>query len=258
MSYFIDTHTHLFSEQFAYDIDAVVQNALSQGVQKMVLPNIDSETINAMLALSEKYPKNCFPTIGLHPCHVKENFEEELQIVADYLQKYPNFCAIGEMGTDLHWDKTFWEQQKIAFKYQVELAKKYDLPIIIHCRESVNETLEMLSTLQDGTLRGVFHCFTGSTQTAEKIIQLGGFMMGIGGVATYKKSGLDEVLPHIPLEYLVLETDSPYLSPTPYRGKRNESAYIPFIAQKLADFKGISIQKLQEITTRNAERLFRI
>lgn len=254
---FTDTHTHLFSSQFKEDIDLVIQSAIIQGVEKMILPNIDHQTIADMLALAEKYPKNCFPTIGLHPCHVKADFEKQLEIIENHLKNTPNrFCAIGEMGTDLHWDKTFWEQQKIAFKYQANLAKKHNLPIIIHCRESVMETLEMLQELQDGTLRGVFHCFTGSLQTANLIMELGGFMMGIGGVVTYKKSGLDEVIPHIPFEYLVLETDSPYLAPTPHRGKRNESGYIPIIAQKLADLKGVSLQKIKEVTTQNAERLF--
>ncbi len=262
MPYFIDTHTHLFSEQFKNDIDAVITNAVAQNVKKMILPNIDSASLKNMWDLCEKYPQNCFPTVGLHPCHVKADFEKELQIITDFLkekEKNPlKICAIGEMGTDLHWDKTFWEQQKIAFKYQVQLAKNHNLPIIIHCRESVKETLEMLSELQDGTLKGVFHCFNGSLDTAKSIMELGGFMMGIGGVATYKKSGLDEVLPHIPAEYLILETDSPYLSPVPHRGKRNESSYIPLIAQKLAEFQGVSTEKMQEITTQNAEKLFGI
>jgi len=252
--YFVDTHTHLYSSKFDSDRDEMINRTLSENVKKLCLPNIDSESIEGMLALEEKYPDNCFPMMGLHPCSVKEDFEKELYIVEEWLSKR-KFVAVGEMGTDLYWDKTFFPQQQEAFRVQVNLAKKYDLPIVIHCRDSFRETIELLEPLKDEKLRGIFHCFTGTIAEAEEAIQMG-FLLGIGGVLTFKKSGLDAALALIDLKHLVLETDSPYLSPTPHRGKRNESSYIPLIAQKLAEVKQCSVEEIAKQTTQNAEQLF--
>ncbi len=252
--YFVDTHSHLYSSKFKEDRDDMMARTLANNVKKIYLPNIDSESIEGMLALEEKYPQNCFPMMGLHPCSVKADFEKELYIVEDWLSKH-KFVAVGEMGTDLYWDKSFFPQQQEAFKIQVNLAKKHDLPIVIHCRESFRETIELLTALKDEKLRGIFHCFTGTTADAEEAIGLG-FLLGVGGVLTFKKSGLAEALAPIDLKHLVLETDSPYLSPTPHRGKRNESSYIPLIAQKLAEVKQCSIEEVAQKTTQNAEALF--
>ncbi|TAG05618.1 MAG: TatD family deoxyribonuclease [Cytophagia bacterium] len=253
---FIDTHAHLYDEQFKKDRKNSIQNAINEGVNKFFLPNVDSETIEEMLVLENQYPENCFALMGLHPCSVKQDFEKELDVVEKYLSQR-KFVAIGEIGTDLHWDKTFWEQQKEAFTIQIQWAKKYKIPIIIHCRASFQETVELLAPHAGEDLKGIFHCFGGSENSAKTIMELG-FLMGIGGVVTYKKSGLDTVLPNVPLEYLVLETDSPYLAPVPYRGKRNESSYIPIIAQKLSDIKGITLEEVSKKTTENALRLFQM
>ncbi|TAH30977.1 MAG: TatD family deoxyribonuclease [Cytophagales bacterium] len=253
---FIDTHAHLYDEQFKKDRKNSIQNAINEGVNKFFLPNVDSETIEEMLVLENQYPENCFALMGLHPCSVKQDFEKELDVVEKYLSQR-KFVAIGEIGTDLHWDKTFWEQQKEAFTIQIQWAKKYKVPIIIHCRASFQETVELLAPHAGEDLKGIFHCFGGSENSAKTIMELG-FLMGIGGVVTYKKSGLDTVLPNVPLEYLVLETDSPYLAPVPYRGKRNESSYIPIIAQKLSDIKGITLEEVSKKTTENALRLFQM
>lgn len=253
---FIDTHAHLYDEQFKKDRKNSIQNAINEGVNKFFLPNVDSETIEEMLMLENQYPDNCFALMGLHPCSVKQDFEKELAIVEKYLNQR-KFVAIGEIGTDLHWDKTFWEQQKEAFTIQIQWAKKYKVPIVIHCRASFQETVELLAPHAGEDLKGVFHCFGGSENSAKTIMELG-FLMGIGGVVTYKKSGLDIVLPNVPLEYLVLETDSPYLAPVPHRGKRNESSYIPIIAQKLAEIKGVTLEEVSKKTTENALRLFQM
>jgi TatD DNase family protein len=251
---FIDTHAHSYSEQFAPDRDEMVQRSLNAGVKKIYMPNVDSQSIEGMLALEEKYPENCFAMMGLHPCSVKENYLEELKIVEKWLAQR-NFCAIGEIGIDLYWDKTFFEEQKKAFLQQVAWARELDIPLVIHTRDSTDIVIELLQKELKGNMRGIFHCFGGTMEQANAIMDLG-FLMGIGGVATFKKSGLDLVLPHIPLEKLVLETDAPYLAPTPYRGKRNESAYIPLIAEKIAQIKGISLEAVAATTSRNAEELF--
>jgi TatD DNase family protein len=223
-------------------------------VKKLVMPNVDHETIDEMLELENRNPGTCYATMGLHPCSVKKDFQKELYIVEDWLSKR-KFAAIGEMGTDLYWDKTFWEEQKEAFAIQVGWAKKYNLPVIIHCRETIDETIALVEHLQDGKLTGVFHCFTGNAEQASKIINLN-FYLGIGGVATFKKGGLDLVLPEVPIGKIVLETDSPYLAPVPHRGKRNEPSYIPLIATKIAEIKKISIDEIQRLTTENALTLF--
>ena len=250
----IDTHTHLYAEQFDEDREEMLQRANKQGIHKFYLPNIDSNSIEAMLSLEAKHARQCFAMMGLHPCSVKENFEAELAIVENWLSKR-SFCAVGEIGLDLYWDKTFFEQQKIAFRRQINWAKDLDIPIVIHSRASTKEVLEILEAEKTENLRGIFHCFGGSVTEARSIIDLG-FYLGIGGVLTFKKSGLDKTIEAIPLDYIVLETDSPYLAPSPFRGKRNESAYIHQIAEKLASIKEKSLVEVAAITTRNAESIF--
>ena len=252
---FIDTHAHLYLDKFDADIDQVISNAIASGVSKMYLPNIDSQTIDAMNHLAAKYPGNCFPMIGLHPSDVKENFEDELAIVKKEAET-GNYIAIGEIGIDLYWDKTFLKQQQEAFAFQLELAKSHHLPVAIHARDSFDEIFEVLDQHNDDTLSGVLHCFTGTLEQAERVIDYGNFKLGIGGVVTFKNGGLDKVIPHIDLEHLILETDAPFLAPTPYRGKRNESQYIPIIADKIAQLKNIKIEEVAETTTQNALELF--
>lgn len=251
---YIDTHTHLYDEQFDDDRAATIQKAIDNGVNKMYLPNCDSTTINSMMQLAKDYPTNCFPMMGLHPCYVKENYQEELAIVADYLSK-EKFYAVGEIGLDYYWDTTFKEQQIEAFSQQIDWALKYDLPIVIHSRESLQDCIDIVKSKQDGKLKGIFHCFGGSKYEADQIIDLG-FHLGIGGVVTFKNSKLPEVLKEIDIKHLVLETDAPYLSPAPYRGKRNESSYIPLIVEKLADIHETDISNVATITTENALAIF--
>lgn len=250
-----DTHTHLFSGEFEGNGPAAVQSAIQAGVSRMYLPNIDSASIAAMIALEKQFPENCFAMMGLHPCSVNEKYGEELAIVEHWLAKR-KFIAVGEIGMDYHWDKTFIAQQKDAFSMQIGLAKKHGLPIVIHQRECFEDTLEIVKENNDASLKGVFHCFTGTIGEAKQIIALGGFKMGIGGVVTYKKSTLPEVLKETDLRHFVLETDSPYLAPAPHRGKRNESAYLTIIAARVAEIKGISIDEVAEVTTQNAKVIF--
>ncbi|NIK73848.1 TatD DNase family protein [Thermonema lapsum] len=249
-----DTHCHLYLPEFENDRSAVVSLALAQGVHRIILPNIDSNSIGSMLRLEEAYPGQCFAAMGLHPCSVKENFEEELRLVEEWLHRRP-FVAIGEMGTDRYWDTSFWEQQVEAFKIQANWAKKMGLPLIIHCRESMDETIDLLEQLQDGSLQGVFHCFNGSVEQAARIEALG-FYVGLGGVTTFKKAGMERVVPQLNPARILLETDAPYLSPVPYRGKRNEPAYIPLIAQRVAELLGCSLEQLSAQTEENVQRLF--
>ena len=250
----IDTHAHLYSKQFEEDRDEMLQRAKESGVEKFYLPNVDSQSIAGMLELEAKYPESCFPMMGLHPCSVKENYEEELAVVEKWLFQRP-FCAIGEIGIDLYWDKTTLPQQIIAFRRQIGWAQQLDLPIIIHARESTEEILEVLESEKSDELRGIFHCFGGTVDQANRIIDLG-FYLGIGGVLTFKKSGLDKTLQEIDLQHLVLETDAPYLAPTPYRGKRNESAYVRLVAEKLAGVKNIPFAEVAAITSDNARKIF--
>ena len=252
----IDTHTHSYTEQFDNDRDLVIERAIASGVQKMILPNIDQNSVDSMWQLVHKYPDNCFPTIGIHPCDVQESYEQQLDFVEQELNRR-KYYAIGETGIDLYWDKTTLDRQIKAFEWQIEKAKELQLPIIIHARDSFDEIFEVLDRLQDGTLKGVFHCFTGNKEQAEKIISLGLFL-GIGGVLTFKSSKLSEVLERTDLSHVLLETDSPYLAPVPYRGKRNESSYVNLVAQKLAEVKRISLAELSQVTTANAEKLFSI
>lgn len=250
----VDTHCHLYSEEFITDIDAVISRAKSQGVAKFYLPAIDSSSLEAMLALENRYPNEVFAMMGLHPCYVKENYKTELQIVADQLTKR-DFVAVGEIGLDFYWDKTFATQQHEAFELQMQWALDKKLPIVIHTRNAMQETINMVKPFAAKGLTGIFHCFSGSYESAKQIIDMG-FMLGIGGVITYKNSGLPDALANIPSSFFVLETDAPYLSPVPFRGKRNESSYLQYIIEKLADTKQISVEEMANITTENAERLF--
>lgn len=255
---FIDTHTHLYSSQFDEDRDEIVLDCIEKGISKLLLPNIDLTSIDGMMYLVEKYPNTCYPMLGLHPCSVDKHVDDTLEKLEVYLTENHKFIAVGEIGIDLYWDKTFLIQQIKAFEIQINWAKKYNLPIVIHARDSFDQIFEVLDRLNDEQLRGVFHCFTGDLNQAKKVLSYGGFKLGVGGVVTFKKSGLDEVLKNISLEHLILETDSPYLAPTPYRGKRNESTYIPLIAQKLSSIYGISEEEIGSITTQNALNLFKL
>ncbi|RAU83393.1 TatD family hydrolase [Pontibacter arcticus] len=252
----IDSHAHIYSEEFVNDRDEAVERALAEGVSKIYMPNIDHTTIDVMLETEHKHPEQCIPMMGLHPCYVTKDFERELYLVEEWLGKR-KFSAIGECGIDLYWDKTFFPQQQEALKVQLDLAKKYKLPIVLHTRDSFEETYELVAAAQDGTLRGIFHCFSGTPEQAQKVKELD-FLIGIGGVATFKNGGLDKVLPHVALDQIVLETDCPYLAPVPYRGKRNEPVYLPLIAKRVAELSGKTLQEVAEITTQNALNLFKL
>ncbi len=251
---FIDTHSHIYLQEFAADIDTVILSANNTGIKKIFLPAIDSTHIQEMLSLEKKYPETCFAMIGLHPCSVKENYRDELKTVEEHL-KQRKFAAVGEIGLDFYWDKTFAKQQHIAFEQQMQWALDYGLPINIHTRNATQETIEMVKPFAKKGLQGIFHCFGGSYETAKQIIDMN-FLLGIGGVVTYPKAGLQDVLPKINLEYIVLETDAPYLTPVPHRGKRNEPSYIKIIAQKIADIKNESIEEIALVTTANAEKIY--
>lgn len=255
--YFIDTHTHLYSTEFDTDRTEVVENAIKAGVKTLLLPNIDVASIELMYSLCAEFPQNCFPMMGLHPGYVNENWENDLAQIKQALFEKKNY-AVGEIGMDLYWDKTFIEEQKKAFRIQIEWAKELNLPIVIHAREAFDEIFEILDELNDATLTGVFHCFTGTLEQAHKIQSYGGFYLGIGGVLTYKKSELPTVLEEIPLEQIVLETDAPYLPPTPHRGKRNESQFLLHVAEKVAEVKNCSLMEVARITSENAEKLFQL
>lgn len=253
---FIDSHTHLYSEEFNNDRQSVIEDAISKGIKKMILPNIDVETIPQMMATVQSFPYNCFPALGLHPTSVKQDYKEQLDAIFGQIPKIHS-VAIGEIGIDLYWDKTYLEEQIDAFKIQVKKAQEFNLPIIIHCRESFDEIIKALEEIPGPLPSGVFHSFTGTYEQAQKIIELK-FLIGINGVITYKNSKLGEVISNIPLESIVLETDSPYLTPVPFRGKRNESLYLIYIAQKIAAIKQIPTEHVASITTRNANVLFRL
>jgi len=252
----IDTHSHIFLPEFDSDRDQVILNAKENGVERILLPNVDSSTSQDLLNLASEYPDYCLPMIGLHPTSVNENYQKELELVEKLLQEN-SFYAIGEIGMDLYWDKTFQKEQEEVFRYQINLAKKYGLPIVIHARESFNEIFQIMHEVIDDDLKGVFHAFTGTDKQADQILEWG-FKMGIGGIATFKNSGLDKVVHNIDINHIVLETDSPYLAPVPKRGKRNESAYLYYIAQKIAEIKNITIEEVAAITTKNAKQLFNI
>jgi TatD DNase family protein len=250
----IDTHCHLYLSDFENDIELVVERARNAGVVRFYMPAIDSEVIEDMLKLEAKYPSVFIPMMGLHPCSVKENFLGELEIVGKYLSQR-KFAAIGEIGLDFYWDTTFKKEQFETFEKQMEWALEFGLPIVIHTRNAMPETIETVKPFAKRGLKGIFHCFGDNYETAKQIIDMG-FLLGIGGVVTYKKSGLDETLKSISLEHIVLETDSPYLTPVPFRGKRNESSYLQYVVKKLAEIKGVSEERVAEITTENAEKVF--
>jgi TatD DNase family protein len=249
-----DTHTHLYYETDPEKLSDLMQRSLDNKVFRLFLPNVDSESIPLVFGLSELYPDHCFPMLGLHPCDVKANYKEELDSISKEIAQRKIY-AIGEIGIDLHWDKSTLSIQQEAFRIQIDWAKNLGLPIVIHCREAFDEIFEILNELKDDKLRGIFHCFSGTIEQANKVIGLG-FYLGIGGVLTYKNSGLDKVVQDVSLEHLVLETDSPYLTPVPFRGKPNESSYLVYIAQKLADLKQVSLEQIAEVTTRNSRMVF--
>ncbi|MDA7707876.1 TatD family hydrolase [Flavobacteriaceae bacterium] len=250
----IDTHTHLYLNQFKDDIDKVIQRSKDKGINKFIFPAIDSTHFDDMHDLKNKYPGSIYLMSGLHPTNVKENYKEELEFVVNSLKSH-SYVAVGEIGIDLYWDKTYLKQQQDAFEFQIRLAIKNDLPIVIHCREAFDEIFEILDKENCTKLRGVFHCFTGKLEQAQRAIDLG-FVLGIGGVVTFKNGGIDKFLNQIDIKHIVLETDSPYLAPVPFRGKRNESSYITYIIDKLSDIYGLPIQEIASVTTKNAEKVF--
>ncbi len=249
-----DTHTHIYYETDQVKRAEQLDRCLANGISRLFLPNVDSDSINLVLGMSRAYPQHCFPMMGLHPCDVKLNFGTELGLIKKAIQNNQIF-AIGEIGIDLYWDKSMLAQQQLAFRKQINWAKELDLPIVIHCRKAFDEVFEILEQTNDLKLRGVFHCFTGNFQQAQQAIDLG-FVLGIGGVVTYKNAGLDKVVEQIPLEHIVLETDAPYLAPVPHRGKPNESSYLIPIAQKIAELKGVTLQHLADVTTANSVKVF--
>jgi TatD DNase family protein len=252
--FFIDTHTHLYAEEFSEDIDMVIQRALEKNVTTLLLPDIDKSTRPGMLELSKKFPDVCLPMIGLHPTSVKEDYIEELNEIEKAIS-VQKFYGIGETGIDLYWDKTFIHEQIDSFTFQIELALQHHLPLVIHSRKSLNEIISIFKKYVNKGLTGVFHCFPGNIREAEQLIDMG-FYLGIGGVVTYKNATMAEVVRHFDLSHMVLETDAPYLTPVPFRGKRNESSYIPFIAEFIAQLKSISIEEVAQTTSANAKKLF--
>jgi TatD DNase family protein len=251
----IDTHSHIYSEEFDADRAETIQRAKEVGVKHIILPNVDSESLPRMLTLEAEYPGYCHAAIGAHPTSIKENYQEELAVVISSLI-HRNWIAIGEIGIDLYWDKTFFKEQIKAFQQQLDWALEYKLPVIIHVRDSFRETMEALTPYKGSCLKGVFHSFTGTIEEAREIIDFGGFLLGINGIVTFKNSGLATVVEQIDLKHILLETDSPYLTPTPHRGKRNESAYTQLVAEKLAGVYNCSLEQIDEQTTLNARKLF--
>ncbi|HMT30937.1 MAG TPA: TatD family hydrolase [Bacteroidia bacterium] len=254
----IDTHIHLYAEEFDADRDHLVQKALNAGVGKFLLPNIDPESVEGMFQLCENFPDHCFPMMGLHPCYVKEDYVDQLKTIKSHLEKkQAKIIAIGEIGLDFHWDLTFKSEQEIVFREQVLWAHELNLPIAIHSRNSTNEIIKILHELNLKNLKGVFHCFSGDINQADEILNMG-FYFGIGGVVTFKNSGLDKIVADLPMSAIILETDGPYLAPTPYRGKRNEPSYLKLVAEKLAEIKGLTLEEIGKITTQNAVKLFKL
>ncbi|MBD1574527.1 TatD family hydrolase [Vibrio sp. S17_S38] len=252
----IDSHAHIYATEFDEDRDQVVERALSIGIEKILLPNIDLESIAPMLATEARYPDVCHSMMGLHPCYVNDNIEHDLAIIRQWFNQH-KFIAVGEIGIDLYWDKTYQQQQEFAFRTQLQWAKELNLPVVIHTRDSIDQTLEILKQEQDGSLRGVFHCFGGSLAQAEAINQLG-FHLGLGGVSTFKNGGMDNVIPHLDLDFVILETDCPYLAPTPHRGKRNEPFFMELVAQRVADLREMSLSEVSQITSKNTKLLFNL
>jgi len=251
-----DTHTHLYSKEFDHDRNEMILRAFDKGINRFFIPAIDSTYTDSMYDLEKKFPENIFLMMGLHPTSVKENYEEELEHVEQEFASR-DFYAVGETGIDLFWDRSFLKQQQEAFRYQIRLAKSKNLPVVIHCREAFDEIFEVLESEKDEDLFGIFHCFTGDHLQAQRALSYN-MKLGIGGVVTFKNGGIDKFLEHVPIENIVLETDSPYLSPVPYRGKRNESAYLEIVAQKIADIYKMSLQEVAQITTQTSRDVFRV
>ena len=249
-----DTHTHLYSEAFDDDRQQIIKRAIECGIERFFIPAIDSTYTNAMFALKKDNPEHVFLMMGLHPTHVKENYMAELKHVEEMLTEH-RFYAVGEIGIDLYWDKTYFKQQEEAFRYQIQLAKKHKLPIVIHCRDAFDEIFEVLESEKDDALSGIFHCFTGTLEQAKKAISYN-MKLGIGGVVTFKNGKIDKFLSQIPLKHIVLETDSPYLAPVPHRGKRNESAFLIKVLEKLSDVYSLNIQEIANVTTANSKDVF--
>ena len=253
----IDSHSHLFLEEFAEDLPEVMRRASDAGISHIFMPNIDSSTLDPLLKVCCDYPNFCYPMVGLHPTSVAENYKNELDVVYQQLQQSQyGFVAIGEIGLDLYWDQTFLKEQLVAFEQQVKWALEYHLPIVVHCREAFSYIYKVLAPYKNSGLRGIFHSFTGNAQEAASMLEFTDFMIGVNGVVTFKKSSVPTVLPKIPLNRLVLETDSPYLTPVPYRGKRNESAFVKYTAAKVAEVYEISLEKVAEVTSNNALKVF--
>jgi TatD DNase family protein len=250
----IDTHAHIYAAEFDQDRDEVVQRALDAGIEHILLPNIDLDSIEPMLATEAAYPQVCRSMMGLHPCYVDANVDQTLDTIHSWFDKH-NFIAVGEIGIDLYWDKTYRKEQEHAFITQLNWAKQMNLPVVIHTRDSIEETLALLKSEQNGDLRGVFHCFGGTIEEAKAINDLG-FHLGLGGVSTFKNSGMDNVIPQLDLSKVILETDCPYLAPVPHRGKRNEPAYTELVLKRIADLTELSSKKVAQITTNNAKSLF--
>lgn len=249
-----DTHTHLYVNSFLPDLPAVMERAAAEGVTKFYLPAIDSESLDQMLKVEADYPGKCFAMMGLHPCSVEADYKKELALVEEWLAKR-KFAAVGEIGLDYYWSDKFLKEQAEAFHQQIDWALQYELPIVIHCRNAMDDTIQIVREHQFGKLRGIFHCFTGSAEQAQQIVDLG-FYLGIGGVLTYKNAGLAEALEGISLEHMVLETDAPYLTPVPFRGKRNEPSYLKYVIDKLAEVKNTDRETVASITSKNAEKIF--
>ncbi len=263
MNYLIETHAHIYDEQFDADRDLMIQRAFDTGIKQIWMPNCDHETIPKMLALEAQYPKQCLPMMGIHPCYIKEDFREELKIAEDWLARR-DFIMIGEIGLDYYWDLTFTAEQEEAFLFQLGLAKKYQLPVCIHSRNSKDNAhnaiircCELIEAFGWKELRGIFHCFSGTQEEAQRVTDLN-FLLGIGGVATFKNGGLDKFLPETDLRHLVLETDAPYLAPVPHRGKRNEVFYIDLVAHRIAELKNIPVSEVKSRTTENALKLINL
>ncbi len=252
----IDTHSHIYSTDFIHDRDEIIQRAYSNDVRKIILPNIDSSSVKNLLDMVDSYPHICIPLMGLHPTSVNHDYQEELQLVEYWLKKR-KFYGIGEIGIDLYWETSFLEEQTQAFRFQLNLAHEYQLPVVIHVRDSFDEVYNVLLEEKDKNLTGVFHSFTGTLEQAQLVIDLG-FKIGVNGIITFKKSGLDEVISKIDTSHIILETDSPYLTPVPFRGKRNESSYLVHIAQKIAELHHMTVGEIAKITTENARKLFGI
>ncbi len=252
----IDTHSHIYSTDFIHDRDEIIQRAYSNDVRKIILPNIDSSSVKNLLDMVDTYPHICIPMMGLHPTSVNHDYQEELQVVEYWLKKR-KFYGIGEIGIDLYWETAFLEEQTQAFRFQLNLAHEYQLPVVIHVRDSFDQVYNVLLEEKDKNLTGVFHSFTGTLEQAQSVIELG-FKIGVNGIITFKKSGLDEVISKIDTSHLILETDSPYLTPVPFRGKRNESSYLVYIAQKIAELHHMTVGEIAKITTENARKLFGI